>query len=158
MSEVIQTVPMVASADPFFYGWRFVWQRDENGTLQQVQQPLTAEDVLHPEEDDFIMNHTRHGIDVDYLRDVLGRISATREKTRVLREVRIDWGIPGVKVHGPDIVFFTNVRERETQSLGTYKPKDVGASPLLVIEVTSPSTRSGDLNARSEERRVGKEC
>ena len=60
MSEVIQTVPMVASADPFFYGWRFVWQKDEAGTMHQVQQPLTAEDVLHPEEDDFIMPDMVH--------------------------------------------------------------------------------------------------
>ena len=148
MSEMKQADPVEASADPFFYGWRYVWNKDENGDMQYVQQPLTAEDVLHPEEDDFIMNHIGHDTDVDYLRDVLARISAARKKTRVLREVRIDWGVPGVKVHGPDVVFFTNVQAYETRSLGTYRPKDVEAAPLLVIEVTSPSTRSGDLNAK----------
>lgn len=146
MSEMKQADPVEASVDPFFYGWRFVWKKDENGDMHQVQQPLTAEDVLHPEEDDFIMNHTGHDSDVDYLRDVLARISAASEKTRVLREVRIEWGVPGVKAHGPDVVFFTNVQEHEKRSLGTYRPKDVEASPLVVIEVTSPSTRSGDLN------------
>lgn len=148
MSEVTRVVSPEATADPFFYGWRYIWQTDKNGDMHHVQQPLTAEDVLHPEEDDFIMNHIAHDADVLYLRDVLGRISATREKTRVLREVRIDWGVPGVKAHGPDVVFFTNVREVEKRSLGTYKPKDVDASPALVIEVTSPSTRTGDLNAK----------
>ena len=148
MSERIQTASTETTADPFFYGWRYVWETDENGDMRHVQRPLTAEDVLHPEEDDFIMNHIAHDTDVVYLRDVLARISAIREKTRVLREVRVDWGVPGVRAHGPDVVFFTNVREVERRSRGTYKPKDFDASPLLVIEVTSPSTRAGDLDAK----------
>ena len=48
------------AADPYFYGWRFVARPRPDGTVERVQVPLTAEDVLHPQEEDFIVQTSEH--------------------------------------------------------------------------------------------------
>lgn len=47
MSEVILIAPY-ATTDPFFYGWRLVWQKDEAGRLVEAQRPLTVEQCCLP--------------------------------------------------------------------------------------------------------------
>ena len=56
--------------DPFRYGWRFVRVTRPDGVEELDQVPLTLEDVLHPEEGDFIVQSNPHDIDRAYLRAV----------------------------------------------------------------------------------------
>src|SRR5204862_221599 len=58
---------------------------------------------------------------------------------------RTDWGVEEVKPHGPDLGVFVNVSKPWDRFKGTFKVAEVGAKPVLVIEVTSPNTRSNDL-------------
>lgn len=141
-----------AEADPYFYGWRYVWQTDDKGEQVQVRQPLTYEDVLHPREDDFIVQHSKHHADVAYLEHAFLWALNGRQDVRIHVDVRTDWGVEGVKAHGPDVTVFVGPQDREPQELyGTYKPKEVGTQPILVVEVTSPSTRSQNLHDKVAE-------
>ena len=54
--------------------------------------------------------------------------------------------MPGVGAHGPDIAVFVGVRERKNRA--TFGVAAEGAHPVLVVEVTSPSTAGGDFAAK----------
>ena len=59
MRQVVYTDPPVPSGsdkdDPFRYGWRYVRRVQPDGTTVIDQIPLTFEDLLYPEEDDFVV-------------------------------------------------------------------------------------------------------
>ncbi|NJN67503.1 MAG: hypothetical protein HC884_12715 [Chloroflexaceae bacterium] len=61
----------------------------------------------------------------------------------VLNNVGVEWGVPGLKHHAPDLAVFAGVRERPQE--GTFDLKASGGHALLVIEVTSPNTRHLDV-------------
>src|SRR4051812_44078946 len=105
--EGVGTAPR--KSDPFRYGWRFVKQETDKGT-ELVQVPLTAEDVLHPQEDDFIVQTDYHVTDCCYLREVLIARAEENDDLIVLHDHRVDWEVEGVKPHGPDIVVFSGGR------------------------------------------------
>ena len=46
--------------DPYRYGWRYVERWGEDGTLVVEQVPLTLEDVLHPQEGDYVIQSDAH--------------------------------------------------------------------------------------------------
>ena len=87
--------------DPYFYGWRYVRREQPDGTLTSVQQPLTAEDVLHPQEDDFIMQTDAHNEDCNYLKSALKAHLAERPHALVLSDCRVAWNHTGQYAHGP---------------------------------------------------------
>jgi len=95
--------------DPFRYGWRYVQNIADDGTIEYDQIPLTLEDLLHPEEED----------------------------------LRVDWNVPGIKPFGPDITVIMD-GEMDPPDKGTFVAREDGSSPLMAIEVTSPSTRKQD--------------
>ena len=125
-------------AERFRFGWRYVWMKDEDGLMVQVRVPLTPEDVLHPQEEDFIVNNPAHGRDCRYLESVLRRALGGRAGVEVLRDVRVDWGKENVPAHGPDLAVFADVRQPWRLDVGTFHVRAHAARPLLVIEVTSP--------------------
>ena len=106
-----------------------------------VQVPLTHEDVLHPQEEDFIVQTDAHDCDCYYLKSALERKFAGRDDVEVLNDVRVDWQVEGIKPHGPDLSIFANVPKSWKRETGTLLVKTVGDQPMMVIEVTSPSTR-----------------
>jgi Uma2 family endonuclease len=134
------------AADPFRFGWRYVWQKNDQGRTVLVQVPLKYEDVLHPQEEDFIVQNALHDRDCHYLKNALLIALDGREDVAVFQDVRVDWEVEGIEPHGPDLAVFVDVRKQEKQLVGTFRVKEEGARPILVIEVTSPTTRSYDLN------------
>ena len=142
-------------ADPWFYGWRFVQRQNADGTVEEEQVPLTEEDVLHPLEDDFIVTNDLHFQILRYLNNVLSWHLANRPGALVFCDHRVDWQFPGIRAHGPDIsVFFDSAPWDRMR--GTYMMRDMGARPICVIEVTSPSTRNKDLTTKvSHYARIG---
>jgi Uma2 family endonuclease len=136
--------------DPFFYGWRYVTRRNPDGSESRVQVPLTEEDVLHPQEDDFIMQNTAHTRDLRYLQDVLEDRPAGRPGAGVFGDCRIAWNPAGTYAHGPDIAVFLSGVD-PGRDYGTFNTAREGVLPAFVIEVVSDSTRRGDLNAKVQE-------
>lgn len=134
--------------DPFRYGWRYAWQSGPNGQQKRVRVPLTQADVLHPQEDDFIVQNPTHEEDCHYLKTVLAAHLAGRPSVAIFRDMRMDWGVTGIEPHGPDLAVLENVPEDLPPQLGTLQVRVSGAGPLLVIEVTSPTTRDVDLDEK----------
>ncbi len=130
--------------DPWRFGWRYVPQQQPDGTVVREQVPLTYEDVLHPQEGDVIVETPVHDQTCLDLKCALQLKLAGRLGFVVLHSCRVDWGVPGVRAHAPDIAVMENVGEWD-QNRGTFYVAELGARPVLVIEVTSPSTRTQDI-------------
>ncbi len=134
--------------DPFRYGWRYVRRVGADGEVDFDQIPLTLEDVLHPEEEDFIVNSTAHDSDTVYLRDVLrSRRRRWRKGVVVLHDCRVSWGVRGLRAHGPDITVLRRVKNPD-RDWRTFHVGKEGARPVLAVEVTSPDTRVNDVGKK----------
>ena len=129
--------------DPFRYGWRYVQNIADDGTIEYDQIPLTLEDLLHPEEEDFRMQNPAHTKANVYLHTVFSKQLGDEPKALVLYDTRVDWNVPGIKPFGPDITVIMD-GEMDPPDKGTFVAREDGSSPLMAIEVTSPSTRKQD--------------
>ena len=147
MSTVLdpQPSPTPEKEDPWRLGWRYVRHEGPDGLVGYERVPLRQEDLLHPQEDDFIVTNDAHGRDCTYLRNVFEAWAAGKEGALVLADTRVDWQAASVEPHGPDLAVFQGVRDWNPTD-GTFTVVDHGARPLLVVEVTSPSTRDNDLD------------
>jgi colicin import membrane protein len=142
--------PALEKEDPWRYGWRYVQRESPDGVVGYERVPLRQEDLLHPREDDFIVTNDAHNRDCTYLKNVLEAWASGKQGMLVLADVRVDWQRAGIEPHGPDLAVFEGVREWEPTD-GTFTVADHGAQPVLVIEVTSPSTRNIDLGDKVAE-------
>jgi hypothetical protein len=132
--------------DPYRLGWRMVRQVGPDGEEAWVQVPLTQEDVLHPQEEDFIVQNPLHNRDCRYLEGALRGGAAHLPGALVLHDERTDFEVAGVRPLGPDFGVYSGVAGEVTQ--GTFLVASRGARPELVVEVTSPSTRINDFGEK----------
>ncbi len=139
-----------AQRDPFFYGWRDLVTTDEHGRRRRVRQPLTRDDVLHPREGDHIVQNTDHNEDCDYLYHVIKRRTRGQQGILVAEDLGIIWDIPGMQGHSPDLTVYQDVQDPERR-FDTFNVAQEGTRPVLIIEVTSPSTHDVDLNDKRRE-------
>ena len=137
-----------APGDPYFYGWRMTPRWDERGAQRWEKVPLTHWDVLHPEEEDFIVTSDAHDRDIHYLKDVFEDRLAGRDGVRVLCDHRVLWGPPELGAHGPDVIVFEGLNRPWDALRATFPVAEMGAHPVVVVEVTSPSTRDADLDEK----------
>ncbi|MFO0843544.1 MAG: Uma2 family endonuclease [Gemmataceae bacterium] len=133
--------------DPFRYGWREAMRPDENGRWQYTQIPLTLDDVLHPQEDDHFMVGEPHKKDCKLLLNALEAAVGGQPGVHVFFDHRVDWGLPELRPMGPDLVVWHDF-PADWDENPTFRPKEHGARPAVLIEVTSPSTRDLDLNKK----------
>ena len=143
--------PEFSESDPYFYGWRTVEREQADGTTKSELIPLTEWDVLHPLEGDFIVLTDGHSRDCTYLQQCFEDIFQGRAHIKVFREHRIDWEVPKIIPHGPDITIVDGLTEEWDPTIGTFMMRQMNCEPLLVVEVTSPSTRKGDLHEKVKE-------
>lgn len=129
--------------DPFRYGWRYVPRPQPDGQVLYEEVPLTWEDLLYPEEGDFVVQEPPHNRDVSYLFWALEARYHDRPGVVVLSDSRVDWGVREVRPLGPDIVTLFGVREWRQQ--GTFRVREEGGRPVLVMEATSPDTYVHDM-------------
>jgi Uma2 family endonuclease len=129
--------------DPFPYGWRYVQKKGKNGSGSTVQVPLTLEDILHPQEEDFHVLSDPHTEDTYYLRGALRLALADISGAVVLNDCRIAWDREGKYGHSADCAVFFKVRKKKRWS--TFNVVKERSKPVLIVEVTSPNTRSTDL-------------
>jgi len=148
MRQVVRANPLAHGGhdeDEAFYGWRFV-RRVHNDTEVIDPIPLTLEDLLYPEEGDFVAYEPAHTRDFIYCHSTLEAYYASQSDVVVLGDCRVDWGVPGVRPLGPDILVLFEVQQWLRR--GTYHLAEEGGRPVLVIEIVSPSTRTHDLGAK----------
>src|SRR5215203_5865491 len=112
--------PTDPDRDPYFYGWRMVPEWNKDGVHEWKKVPLTAWDVLHPEEDDFIVQSDEHDRDCHYLKDAFEAVLRGRPGVEFFTDLRIDWQVPGLGAHGPDIIVFEGLNTPWKASRGTF--------------------------------------
>ncbi|MGH7172047.1 MAG: Uma2 family endonuclease, partial [Gemmataceae bacterium] len=140
--------PAMPDEDPWRYGWRYQRQEGPDGELCYVQTPLASADILHPQEDDFVVHNDNHGKDRHYLDTMLTAHLNGRKGVYVFCDHRIDWGVPGLEPHGPDLTVIDGYPADWDRQRGTFCLSEFGAKPLLVLEITSPATRHVDLDEK----------
>jgi colicin import membrane protein len=144
--------PLPVPDDPFRYGWRHVRHEHPDGTETWDRVPLTLEDVLHPQEEDFVAQNVPHQSRQRYLQNVISARLADDPAAIVVADLLIAWDVPGLKGHAPDIAVILGVRERKAWS--TFYVAEEGVRPVLIIELTSPSTALLDRAIKVEEYEV----
>ncbi len=126
------------------YGFRYVPVKDARGrVVDHVQVPLTREDVLHPQEGDAIAESNAHGDDCNYLKNAFRAQLADDPSAVVFSDCGIYWGDPVLRHHSPDISVIFGVRDAQREWPSFHVARE-GVRPALLIEITSPSTRSTD--------------
>ena len=132
--------------EEFPYGWRYVEVSRPDGSIEVEQIPLTLEDALHPQEDDQIPSNLLQNEVVRSIRNALDSLLRDRDDVLIFNDMLIDWGKPGIKAMSPDIVVFFG--GKLASWVGTYRVPEQGVTTEVVIEVTSPSTRSNDVEKK----------
>jgi hypothetical protein len=131
--------------DPYRYGWRFLKKLLPDGSTDLVQVPLTLEDVLHPEEGDVIPESTDQERDGEYLRPIFRGRAARLAGGHFLADCLIDWDMPGVRNHSPDLAVFRDVLHPPVENIGTFRVRTFGGRCVLVVEIVSPDRRDNDV-------------
>ena len=136
-------------AASFDYGWRYVEKKRRNGRVDIDMVPLTLEEVLHPQLGDHHVLTRSHILDCKYLQDVLAAWLADDLTAVVLADTGVYWDIPKLRHHSPDIAVILGVRQQKDWI--TFRVAKEGVRPVLIIEVTSPKTRTTDLEKKVQQ-------
>jgi Uma2 family endonuclease len=141
--------PTIEDEDPYPFGWRDVRHTLPDGQKVWKREPLTLYDILHPQIGDFRMQSDSHERFCNYLYNVFTAQVANDPTAVVLHDTRVAWDVPGLEPHGPDIAVIFNVREHKDWK--TFDVKKEGTRPSVIVEITSPKTRSVDLVDKVDE-------
>jgi Uma2 family endonuclease len=119
-----------------------------NGEIEYVRTPMPKEALLHPQDEDYPVESNAHDKDRTYLSYAIE--PRLPRGWIVLSSCRVDWGVPGIEPHGPDISVFKGLRgpERDWKTFYVVREK---AKPVAVVEITSSSTRQNDLKVKVDE-------
>jgi Uma2 family endonuclease len=119
-----------------------------NGETEYVRTPMPKEALLHPQDEDYPVESDPHDIDRTYLRTTIG--ARLPRGWIILSSCRVDWGVPGIEPHGPDISVLKGLRGRRKNWKTFYVAREK-AKPVAAIEITSSSTRVNDLKTKVDE-------
>lgn len=151
MAEPLRKLPAsredAPNDDPFRYGSRWVRRRLPNGKVVEQQVPLTADDLLDPQLGDEVPQSQLHYKEAEILHDLLDRHFASREDVLVSGDLKMLWGIPGLKEPSPDVAVILGVRRKFDPERTSFDVIKEGTRPCLVLEVVSSTdaeTRSND--------------
>lgn len=116
--------------------------RKAGGEIEIVQIPLTAEEVLHPEEDYIMPDPLFQDLISAAISEML-RSHCTDPHTLIPRNLLIKWDDPALRKHAPDVCVIPNVRNPHTNWTTFYVAQE-GTRPSLIIEVVSASSKEHD--------------
>jgi Uma2 family endonuclease len=143
--EMAVPEPVPTAENPYALGWRYT--RDPDAEDWRV--PLTEDDLVFPQEDDFVVNNQAHDDDRFYLTAVFRRRIEGRPELRLLSDHLIDFQHPSLsKYLGPDLILFNGEARPWDKGEAVFPVEDMKARPLFVVEITSPSTRRMDLTRK----------
>ncbi|MCS6811997.1 MAG: Uma2 family endonuclease [Cyanobacteria bacterium] len=143
MTIVTTTIPTDLSTELAECGWRYETIVLADGTTTEVMVPLTEEEFLHPQEDYRLPNSTFHDQASLDAKDITARRYADRSDVGVFHDLLIEWDIPDLKVHSPDVCVAFGIRNKE-QNRTKFIVSNEGVRPAFVLEVVSPRYRKAD--------------
>jgi colicin import membrane protein len=134
-----------------FYGWRYIQCVGPDGKVELEEKLLTLEDVLHPQEDDVIPENTLHESERRYVSDVADTRESRLDRGLILKDCIVDWGIPGLGNHCPDLSVFAGLKKRPKKPFGTFRLRPSGGRCVAALEIVSPHTRKNDVLDKLDE-------
>lgn len=135
--------------DPFRYGYR-IQASASGGESEWI--PLTAEDLLDPQFGDQVTQGGQHFSLVLLLAGMLRRHFEPREDVYVAGDLKMLWGIPGLKRPAPDIAVIAGLRRRPDPEPNSWNVIREGARPCLIIEVVS--SKDAETRSNGYDRKV----
>ncbi|MBW8874177.1 MAG: Uma2 family endonuclease [Acidobacteria bacterium] len=132
-----ELTPASEEADPFRYGWRPRYVRLPGGKVEEQRIPLTAEDLLDPQLGDVILEGDPHAKLSSFLYVLLVVLFEKDAGVLVTHDVKMLWGIPGLKEPAPDIAVIRGARAKD-EVRECFDVVQQGVRPCLLIEVVSP--------------------
>lgn len=128
---------LLAEQDPFRYGHR--WVEGDHGS-EMV--PLTYQDLLDPQEGDFVTDDNLNRKLAGYFLHFLERRFADEEDVAVWSDFKLRFGESG-KGPGPDVCVVRGVRDRDRRRGSFWLGHEPGEL-LLVIEIVSRKYKNKD--------------
>ena len=95
------------------YGWRYQLEMRPDGTGYYVEIPLTEADLLDPQEGDRKMQKSKHARCAVEMFDRLDNYYVDDFTTNVFFDLKMEWGISGLKEPAPDIAVVPQMREKD---------------------------------------------
>ena len=124
-------------------GWRLIEQIQPDGSVDYEKIPLTEAEFLHPQEGYRLPNSTFHDDVIRTAADILSRRYASDPTIGVFADLIVEWDIPNLKDHCPDVFVAFNLQHKD-QNRGRFIVANEGTRPSLIIEVVSPRYRKAD--------------
>src|SRR6185295_18836193 len=137
MPEPVPDWEPESSDDPFRYGSRLRRVRLPNGEVVVQEIPLTVEDLLDPELGDQVTQSGPHGDWFVRLGYLLQRHYESRDDVLVCLDMKMLWGIPGLRRPSPDFAIIQGIRNKKAIR-HSFDVRKEGVRPALVIEIVSP--------------------
>ncbi|MEA2601616.1 MAG: hypothetical protein QOF89_2608 [Acidobacteriota bacterium] len=152
-----ELTPAPEDADPFRYGWRPRYVHLPGGEVEEEWIPLTAEDLLDPQRGDVILEDQPHAHVTSFLHVLLDVHFEEDANVLVTHDLKMDWGIPGLKKPAPDVAVIRGERIKErVQADDTFEVAKEGVLPCLIVEVVSPKYKDvRDVKKKDLYERVG---
>ncbi|MEM7536469.1 MAG: Uma2 family endonuclease [Chloroflexota bacterium] len=153
-----ENIEFASEKEENIYGWRDIYQTDEDGNEKLVRVALTLDDYLHPQEGDMHVQNRSHNRTRRYVETAMRIHLAHIPNHAVYGDVGIDWGVSGEGYYVPDVSIFYDVYNQHLPQ-GIFYVAQEGTAPSVVVEVTSPTTRHVDLGDKYEAyERLGVPC
>ncbi len=133
------------SIDKFPYGWRLKTKTLPSGDKIDYEVPLTIDDLLEPQLGDCMIQRDRHLRSNTNLFTVFDNRYANDPSVGVFSDLKMVWGIPGLKEPAPDVAVVPNLQNQDEEAdRPTFKVLQEGTRPGLVIEIMSPGYPGDD--------------
>jgi Uma2 family endonuclease len=123
-------------------GWREESITLPDGTIEEIQVPLTEAEFLHPQEGYHLPNSTFHDRTIGDARDILTRRYSDRPDVAVFSDLLIKWNIP-LNDHSPDICVVFGIQDKD-RDRSEFHVATEGVLPRFILEVVSPRYRKVD--------------
>ena len=127
-------------------GYRIEYPLDKQGQADVKYVPLTAEQALHPHEDDEFVASKSHSLAIQRLCEIADLRFEADPTYLSLTDTNVQFG-EGFDDLRPDLIILLGVIRQQDPSLATFDYAEEAEPPRcpLVVEVTSPKTRDNDL-------------
>ncbi len=124
-------------------GWRYVEEVQRDGTIKNIQVPLTSMEFLYPEEGYYLPSNSFHSDVTSDVRDMLRDRYEEDPTVGVFTDLSIEWDNPDLKKHCPDLFVAFGIRNKQ-EYRSTFVVASEGVRPVFVLEVVSPRYRKED--------------
>ena len=138
----------VTDDDPFRYGWRTVVETGPAGEIIYRDIPLTQADFLDPQTGDQMNQGNKHYHLAISLYHRFYQYSRQQPTVGVFGDIKMRWGIPGLKEPAPDLAIIPNLKDKDAHRR-SFNVLNEGTRPCLVVEIMSPDY-PGDDTAKVE--------